>query len=82
PRAAIDGTLSDSSLKPNGTSVLRTDNGDDVNATAEVAEVAEVPGTKEKERREGLSATPVTSAKSTANLSARERLLRHVRATA
>ncbi|CAM9556560.1 unnamed protein product, partial [Ectocarpus sp. 8 AP-2014] len=82
PRVAIDGTPSDSSLKPNGTSVLRTDNGDDVDATAEVAEVAEVPGKKKEEGGEGLSATPVTSATSTANLSARERLLRHVRATA
>ncbi|CAM9882083.1 unnamed protein product [Ectocarpus sp. 4 AP-2014] len=82
PRVAIDGTPSDSSLKPNGTSVLRTDNGDDVDATAEVAEVAEVPGMKKEEGREGLSASPVTSATSTATLSARERLLRHVRATA
>ncbi|CAM9351938.1 unnamed protein product [Ectocarpus sp. 12 AP-2014] len=82
PRVVIDGTPSDSSLKPNGTSVLRTDNGDDADATAEVAEVAEVPWMKKEEGREGLSATPVTSATSTANLSARERLLRHVRATA
>ncbi|CBN79052.1 Hypothetical leucine rich repeat protein [Ectocarpus siliculosus] len=82
PRVTIDGTPSDSSLKPNGTSVLRTDNGDDADATAEVAEVAEVPGKRKEEGGEGLSATPVTSATSTANLSARERLLRHVRATA
>lgn len=81
-RVAIDGTPSDSSLKRNGTSVLRTDNDEDVDATAEVAEVAEVPGEKKEEGGEGLSVTTVTSATSTANLSARERLLRHVRATA
>lgn len=76
PRVAIDGTPSDSSLNPNGTSLLRTDNGDDVDVDATA------PGNKKEEGGEGLSATPVTLATSTANLSARERLLRHVRATA
>ncbi|CAM9401414.1 unnamed protein product, partial [Ectocarpus fasciculatus] len=81
-RPTIDGTPSDSSLKLNGMSVLHTDNGDDINAIAEVSAVVEAPGKKKERGGEGVSATAVSSATSTANLSARERLLRHVRAMA